>query len=66
MYFYVNNVIVNVDHEALNKDPDLGKLIKGEAYAVSWFLHFEVMRLFCDITERIRRREEFLMPIRLI
>lgn len=44
---YVNNVIVNVDHEALNKDPDL-KLIKGEAYAVRAFLHFEVMRLFCD------------------
>ncbi|MBC5623200.1 MULTISPECIES: RagB/SusD family nutrient uptake outer membrane protein [Butyricimonas] len=44
---YVNNVIVNIDREDLNKDPDL-KLIKGEAYAVRAFLHFEVMRLFCD------------------
>ena len=44
---YVNNVIVNIDKEDLNKDPDL-KLIKGEAYAVRAFLHFEVMRLFCD------------------
>ena len=44
---YVNNVIGNINNEDLNKDPDL-KLIKGEAYAVRAFLHFEVMRLFCD------------------
>lgn len=44
---YVNNVIVNIEKEDLNKEPDL-KLIKGEAFAVRAFLHFEVMRLFCD------------------
>lgn len=45
---YVNNVIVNIEKENLSKDSDY-TLIKGEAYALRAFLHFDIMRLYCDV-----------------
>ncbi|MCR9011547.1 RagB/SusD family nutrient uptake outer membrane protein [Gabonibacter chumensis] len=44
---YVNNVIENVEKEDDSKDEDFA-LVKGEAYAVRAFLHFDIMRLFSD------------------
>ena len=44
---YVNNVIENVEKEEVGKDPDY-TVIRGEAYALRAFLHFDLMRLFCD------------------
>ena len=44
---YVNNVIENVEKEDVAKDPDY-TVIRGEAYALRAFLHFDLMRLFCD------------------
>lgn len=44
---YVNNVIENVEKEDITKDGDY-VLIKGEAYALRAFLHFDIMRLFSD------------------
>ena len=43
---YVNNVIENVEKEDVAKDPDY-TVIRGEAYALRAFLHFDLMRLFC-------------------
>lgn len=44
---YVNNVLENIEKEDLNRDPDYS-LVRGEAYALRAFLHFDMMRLFCD------------------
>ena len=44
---YVNNVIQNAEKEEVGKDPDY-TVIRGEAYALRAFLHFDLMRLFCD------------------
>lgn len=44
---YINNVLENIQHVNLNSDPDY-RLIKGEAYALRAFLHFDMMRYYCD------------------
>lgn len=44
---YINNVLENIQNENLKKHPDL-VLIKGEAYALRAFLHFDILRYFCD------------------
>lgn len=47
---YVNNVITHVDKES-RLDLDLS-LIRGEAYALRAFLHFDILRLFGDNIRR--------------
>ncbi|MDE5612616.1 MAG: RagB/SusD family nutrient uptake outer membrane protein [Odoribacter sp.] len=42
---YINNVLENIEKENLSKHPDL-TLIKGEAYALRAFLHFDILRYF--------------------
>ena len=42
---YVNNVIKNVESTSLH-DKNL-QLVRGEAYGLRAFLHFDLVRLFC-------------------
>lgn len=44
---YINNVLENIEKEDLTKHPDL-PLIRGEAYGLRAFLHFDLLRYFCD------------------
>lgn len=44
---YANNILEHIEKENLDSDPDL-RLITGEALAVRAFLHFDVVRYFCD------------------
>lgn len=48
---YINNVLANIVNVNLNSDPDY-HLIKGEAHALRAFLHFDLMRLYCDDIQR--------------
>lgn len=48
---YVNNILDNIAHVNLADDPDY-RFIKGEAYALRAFLHFDIMRLYCDDIRR--------------
>lgn len=44
---YANNILENIENVNLSEDPDYS-LIKGEAYGIRAFLHFDVLRLFCE------------------
>lgn len=44
---YLNNIIENIEGVDLNEHSDY-PLIKGEAYALRGFLHFDLMRYFCE------------------
>ena len=44
---YLNNIIEHMEGENLNVHSDY-RLIKGEAYALRGFLHFDLMRYFCE------------------
>lgn len=44
---YANNVLENIENVDLSEDPDYS-LIKGEAYGIRAFLHFDLLRLFCE------------------
>ena len=48
---YINNVLGNIASVNLNADPDY-RLIKGESYALRAFLHFDILRLYCDDIRR--------------
>lgn len=52
---YVNNIIEHAESTALT-DPDI-TLIKGEAYALRAYLHFDVLRLFADDYIRSTKRD---------
>lgn len=47
MISYLNNIIEHIEKEDLNVHSDY-ILIKGEAYALRGFLHFDLMRYFCE------------------
>lgn len=44
---YLNNIIENIEGADLNAHSDY-PLIKGEAYALRGFPHFDIMRYFCE------------------
>lgn len=44
---YVNNIIKHVEKVNMDSHPDY-KLIKGEAYAFRAFMHFELLRKYCE------------------
>lgn len=44
---YINNVLENIRNVDMNADPDY-HLIKGEALALRGFLHFDIMRYYCE------------------
>lgn len=44
---YANNVLENIEHEDISRDGDYA-LIKGEAYGIRAFLHFDMIRLFAE------------------
>lgn len=44
---YLNNILENIAREDMGADPDY-PLIRGEAYALRAFLHFDIMRYYCD------------------
>ena len=44
---YLNNIIENIEGVNLTEHSDY-HLIKGEAYALRGFLHFDLMRYFCE------------------
>ncbi len=48
---YINNVLENIASVNLDADPDY-RLIKGESYALRAFLHFDIVRLYCDDIRR--------------
>ena len=48
---YINNVIGNAEGEDIEMHPEL-KIVKGEAYGLRAYLHFDIVRLFCpDVTK---------------
>ena len=44
---YVNNVLENIQYADMDSHPDY-RLINGEAHALRAFLHFDLMRYFCE------------------
>lgn len=49
---YVNNVLENIQHADIDSHPDY-RLINGEAHALRAFMHFDLMRYFCEHIELV-------------